>query len=95
MPTGSGVSRARAPNSSLMEMPSFSACSSKKEPVPAAQTLFIIKSTMAPFFREMYLLSWPPISKMVSTSGSMAAEAVAWAVISLRTTSAPIKAPVR
>ncbi len=63
--------------------------------MPAAQTLFIMKSTMAPFLRLMNLESWPPISKMVSTVGSMAAAAVAWAVISFRTTSAPMKSPVR
>ncbi len=44
--------------------------------MPAAQTLFIMKSTMAPLLRLMNLESWPPISKMVSTSGSMAAAAV-------------------
>jgi len=32
-----------------------------KEPVPAAQTLFISKSTMAPLSSEMYLESWPPV----------------------------------
>ena len=37
--------------------------------MPAAQTLFIMKSTTAPLDRLMYLESWPPISKMVSTSG--------------------------
>ncbi len=37
--------------------------------MPAAQTLFIMKSTMAPCFRLMNLESWPPISKMVSTVG--------------------------
>jgi hypothetical protein len=43
----------------------------------------------------MNLESWPPISKMVSTWGLMAAAAVACAVISFRTTSAPMKSPVR
>ena len=36
----------------------------------------------------MYFESCPPISKIVSTAGSMAAAAVACAVISFRTTSA-------
>ena len=78
-----------------MEMPSFSACSSRKVPVPAAQTLFISKSTTTPWSSVMYLESWPPISKIVSTSGSKNAAAVACAVISLRMTSAPMKSPVR
>ncbi len=87
---GLSASRASAPNSSSMRMPSFSACSSRNEPVPAAQTLFISKSTTAPRFRLMYLESWPPISKIVSTSGSRWTAAVACAVISFRTTSAPM-----
>jgi len=87
--------RARLPNSSTMLMPSFSACSSRKDPVPAAQTLFISKSTTVPLSMLMYLESWPPISKTVSTVGSRSMAAVAWAVISLRTTSAPANSPVR
>ena len=50
-----------------MLMPSFSACSSRNEPVPAAQASFMAKSTTTPFSMEMNLESWPPISKMVST----------------------------
>ena len=74
-----------------MEMPSLSACSSRNDPVPAAQALFISKSTMTPLSMLIYLESWPPISKMVSTSGSISIAASAWAVISFRTRSAPMK----
>ncbi len=91
--TGTADPRAIGPKSSIAT-PSFSACSSRKEPVPAAQTLFISKSTTLPSLMEMYLESWPPISKMVSTSGSISTAALAWADISLRTTSAPTKSPV-
>ena len=86
---------ARSPNSPTIEMPSFSACSSRKLPVPAAQTLFISKSTTTPVLERMNLESWPPISKIVSTSGSKKTAAVAWAVISLWIVSAPMKSPVR
>jgi len=65
------------------------------DPVPAAQTLFIAKSTTAPLSMLMYLESWPPISKIVSTSLRMNAAPVAWAVISFLTMSAPMKSPVR
>src|SRR3990172_3230715 len=82
-------------NSSLMLMPRRSACSSRNEPVPAAQALFISKSTTAPFRRLINLASCPPISNIVSTDGSITAAATAWAVISFRTTSAPIMSPVR
>ena len=78
-----------------MEIPKLSACSSKKDPVPAAQTLFISKSTMAPFSKRINLESCPPISIIVSTSGSMAAAAFAWAVISFLITSAPTKSPTK
>ena len=40
-------------------MPSFSACSSRNDPVPAAQASFIAKSTTTPFSIEMNLESWP------------------------------------
>ena len=45
---GAGDRRASVANSSRIEMPSRSACSSRKEPVPAAQALFIAKSTTTP-----------------------------------------------
>ncbi len=77
-----------------MPSPSFSACSSRKDPVPAAQTLFISKSTTLPPQILMYLESCPPISKTVSTSGQASTAALAWAVISLTTTSAPVKSPI-
>jgi|GEM_PF-5656193 len=85
---------ARLANSSLMATDNFSACSSRKEPVPAAQALFISKSTITPSFRAMNFESWPPISKMVSTLGSMCTAARAWAVISFLTTSAPVKSAI-
>jgi len=69
--TGHSEERARDPNSPLMETSSFSACSSRKEPVPAAQTLFISKSTTTPLSTLIYFESCPPISKIVSTLGSM------------------------
>ncbi len=96
-PIGGGVVHpsARSLNSPLMLMPSLSACSSRKEPVPAAQTLFISKSTTTPSLRAMYLESCPPISNMVSTSGSISAAAVACAVISFLMMSAPMKSPER
>lgn len=46
------------------------ACSSTKEPVPAAQILFIWKSATSPPCREIYFESCPPISKTVSASGT-------------------------
>jgi len=76
-------------------MPSFSACSSRNEPVPAAQTLFIVKSTTTPLSMLMNFESCPPISKIVSTVGSRYIAPVAWAVISFLTTSAPMKSAMR
>src|ERR1022692_4333738 len=64
---GQGAASARRANSPLMLMPSFSACSSRNEPVPAAQASFMAKSTTTPCSMEINLESWPPISKMVST----------------------------
>src|SRR3989304_5585569 len=56
-PIGAGAQEemARELNSPFMLMPSLSACSSRKLPVPAAQTLFISKSTTTPSLRAMYL----------------------------------------
>ena len=81
-------------NSSFIDMPSFSACSSRNEPVPAAHALFISKSTMILSFIEMYFESCPPISKIVSTSGSISTAARACAVISFFTISAPTKSAI-
>ncbi len=96
-PIGGGAEQPSASslNSPFMLMPSLSACSSKKEPVPAAQTLFISKSTTTPSFKAMNLESCPPISNIVSTCGSISAAAVACAVISFLTMSAPMKSPDR
>ena len=51
-------------------MPSLFAVSSRKLPVPAAQTLFILKSTTNPSLRDVYLASCPPNSKIVSIPGA-------------------------
>ena len=91
---GCSEDKANGPNSAS-GMPIRAACSSTKEPVPAAQILFIWKSTTSPFFRLMYLLSCPPISKTVSTSGTQCAAPFACAVISSRTASAPMRLPMR
>lgn len=58
------------------------ACSSTKEPVPAAQILFIWKSATSPPCEET------PISKTVSASGTQTLAALACAVISSRMTPA-------
>jgi len=50
---GAGELRAMRANSPLMSMPSFSACSSRNEPVPAAQASFMAKSTTIPSCRLM------------------------------------------
>ncbi len=81
-------------NSTFIEIFSFSACSSRKEPVPAAQALFISKSTTTPSFKDMYFESCPPISKTVSTVLSINTAAVAWAVISFFIISAPTKSAI-
>ncbi len=89
---------ARRANSPLMLTPSFSACSSRNEPVPAAHASFIVKSTTMPFSSEMNFESCPPISKIVST-GSPLKTWLTWmapvlcAVISSLTTSAPTNSP--
>ncbi|EKD34759.1 MAG: hypothetical protein ACD_75C02205G0003 [uncultured bacterium] len=49
--------------------PNLAACSSINDPVPAAQTLFIVEKVTRPSFRVVNLASWPPISMIVSTSG--------------------------
>ena len=46
-----------------------------------------------PFFRYTYLASWPPISKMVSTSPQWKAVPAAWAMISLYTPGVSRKTP--
>ena len=67
---------------SPMGMPMCAACSSTKEPVPAAQILFIWKSATSPPCGEIYVESCPPISKTVSASGTQTLAALACAVIS-------------
>ena len=57
--TGAFEESASRANSPLMLMPSFSACSSRNEPVPAAQASFIAKSTTTPFSMEMNLRILP------------------------------------
>jgi hypothetical protein len=91
---GHDEEKAHSANSSFTETFSLRACSSRKLPVPAAHTLFISKSTMTPSSMEMYFESCPPISKIVSTAGSMKAAAVAWAVISFFTMSALTKSAI-
>ena len=50
--------------------PSRAATTSRNRPLPAAQRSFMAKSrTRPPSSRVMNLLSWPPISMMVRTSG--------------------------
>ncbi len=65
--------------------------------MPAAHASFMAKSTTTPSWRLMNLLSWPPISKMVSTRLSilrpMKSAPVLWAVISSVTVSAPVSSP--
>ena len=66
---------AMSANSSSIEMPSRSACWSRNAPVPAAQSMFMAKSTSSirPFVSshetDRNLLSWPPISMIVFASG--------------------------
>ncbi len=95
---GAADCRARSANSPTMSMPSFSACSSRNEPVPAAQASFMAKSTTMPSCMEMNLESWPPISKMVSTWRAMLrlmkSAPVLWAVISSVIRSAPQSSPM-
>ena len=67
--TGAGEASATASNSSTMSTPSLAASSCRKLPVPAAQTLFMSKSTACRCSRRMYLASCPPISKIVSHLG--------------------------
>ncbi len=66
---------ARRENSSTIATPKCSACSSRNDPVPAAQILFITKSSMCPSRTWMYFESCPPISKIVSTSGAISTAA--------------------
>ena len=54
---GAGELKASSANSPTMLMPSFSACSSRNEPVPAAQASFMAKSTTMPSCSEMNLES--------------------------------------
>ncbi|KJJ83163.1 hypothetical protein OMAG_002973 [Candidatus Omnitrophus magneticus] len=54
---GPSALNASLANSSFTDTFSLSACSSRNEPVPAAQALFISKSTMTPFSMDMYLES--------------------------------------
>ncbi|OPZ23968.1 MAG: hypothetical protein BWZ01_03010 [Deltaproteobacteria bacterium ADurb.BinA179] len=70
------------------------ACSSRKLPVPAAQTVFMTEKVTRPLFRVVNFESCPPISMIVSTSGFSAAAAFAWADISSTTVSAPMIFPI-
>lgn len=64
------------------------------EPVPAAQTLFISKSTTPPSAPTLInFASWPPISMTVSAAGDPWRAPLAWAVISSITRSAPAACP--
>ena len=88
---GAADAAARRENSSTIATPRWSACSSRNDPVPAAQILFITKSSMRPSRTWMYFESCPPISKIVSTSGAISTAARSWQVISFLTRSAPSK----
>ena len=57
---------ASSANSPFMFIPSFSACSSRNDPVPAAQASFMVKSTTTSSCMLINLESWPPISNIVS-----------------------------
>jgi hypothetical protein len=102
--TGARDASARSENSPLMATPSSSARSSRKLPVPAAHASFMVKSTTTESprtgsrARRMYLLSCPPISKMVSgctpsKRSPTNAAPVLCAVISSWIESAPINSP--
>ena len=95
---GADEPSASSANSPTMLMPSFSACSSRNEPVPAAHASFMAKSTTMPSCRLMNLLSWPPISKIVSHClpilRPMKSAPVLWAVISSVMMSAPVSSPM-
>jgi len=86
--------RARSPNSRSIDRPSRLACWSRNDPVPAAQTVFIEKSSMMPRSEDgssrtrMSLESSPPISMIVRAPGQRRAAARACAMISF-TNSAP------
>jgi len=71
-------------NSSIVSL-SLSACWSRKEPVPAAQTEFMEKSlTERPFSpKSMSFESSPPISIIVLIWGKSLCVEYAWATISL------------
>ena len=86
------ASCASSPSCTTLSMPeNLRPCSSMKEPVPALQASFIAASITRPPESLMYLASWPPISNIVSTSGSKWSAPSAWAAISLstKTTLAP------
>ena len=96
---GSRDANANCANSPLIATPNFSACSSKNEPVPAAQASFMVKSTTTPSRIRMNFESCPPISKIVSTSGipiwrQTCVAPVLCAVISSFTVSAPVSSPI-
>ncbi len=69
--TGAGAARAISWNSPTMSIPCLLASSCRKLPVPAAQTLFMSKSSGWVLVMETYFESWPPISMIVSTAGSI------------------------
>src|SRR5690554_6456916 len=83
--------RDKEPKSSIA-IPSLEACLSRKEPVPAAHTVFMAKSDTTPFLSSIILLSWPPICNIVEASGIKFRTAVPWAVISFLTISADSRA---
>ena len=91
--TGRSAERAISWNSPTMLMPCLLASSWRKLPVPAAQTLFMSKSRGWVLTMEMYFESCPPISKIVSISGSISTAPLAWAVISSMIRSAFRKSP--
>ena len=61
--------------------------------MPAAQTVFMCAKVTRPSRSVVNLASCPPISMIVSTSGSSSTAARAWAVISSSMRSAPIICP--
>jgi hypothetical protein len=67
--TGARELNAASENSRVMLIPSLPACSSRKAPVPAAQTRFMRNFSTLPRDIWMYFESWPPISMTVSASG--------------------------
>ena len=91
LPRSTGASAVMAAAAkSEMDIFRLPAKASRKEPQPAEQASFNMMCSITPSFTRMHFMSWPPMSRMKSTSGHSSRAPRRWATVSISPLSAPM-----